>query len=64
MLGVGPHDKVTFWIRDGHIEILPERSITSLTAGILKSDMPPLTPREENEIFEQAMAEEADKPRQ
>ena len=60
LLGVGAHDKVTFWVRDGHVEIVPGRAITTLTAGIFKSDVPPLSPREENGIFEQAMAEEAD----
>jgi AbrB family looped-hinge helix DNA binding protein len=63
VLGVGPHDEVTFWVRDGRVEIWAGRQIASLTAGMAKSRVPALTPREENEAFERAMAEEADKPR-
>ena len=61
-LGVRPHDKVTFLIRNGRVEVLPGQSIAAATAGMMKSDVLPMTPREENEIFERAMAEEADKP--
>jgi bifunctional DNA-binding transcriptional regulator/antitoxin component of YhaV-PrlF toxin-antitoxin module len=61
-LGVRPHDKVTFVVREGHVEVLPEESIAAATAGMMKSSVRPLSPQEENEIFEQAMADDADRP--
>jgi AbrB family looped-hinge helix DNA binding protein len=60
-LGVTPHDRVTFLVRDGRVELLREQSIAATTAGMMKSKVGPLSPQEENAIFEQAMAEDADR---
>ena len=60
-LGLGPHDKVTFAVIDGQVRILPATSVVAKTAGVLRTDLPPLSPQEEKLLAEAVMAEEADK---
>jgi AbrB family looped-hinge helix DNA binding protein len=62
VLGVGPHDRVEFRVNDGRVEISRAESIVERTKGILRTNMPYLTPREEKVLFEEAMAEDAMKP--
>jgi hypothetical protein len=62
LLGLRTRDKVAFVVTQGKVEIKPAESVVARTAGILKSNVPPLSPREEKDAFEEAMAEEANKP--
>ena len=59
LLGVGPHDKIEFVVSGNEVRIAPATSVVARTAGILRSRVPVLTPREEKSAVEEAMAEEA-----
>jgi AbrB family looped-hinge helix DNA binding protein len=59
-LGVAPHDTVAFVVTDEHVQLLPATSVVARTAGMLKSAQPMLSPEEERQLAEAAMAEEAD----
>ncbi len=58
LLGVKPHDKVMFIVRDSHVEIALAESIVERTKGILKTDMPPMSAEEMREFVEQGVADE------
>ena len=53
-LGVGPGDRVRYFILDDDVRILPVRPVARLF-GILKYDGPPVTPKD----MERAIAEAA-----
>jgi antitoxin PrlF len=59
VLGIKEGDKVAFVLEDDQVKLTRKGSIVAQTAGALKSDMPALTPQEEHEAAEQAIAEEA-----
>ncbi len=59
LLGVGSRDQVTFVVADGQVRVTAATSVTARTAGLLASDHPMLSSREEKAIAEQVMAEEA-----
>jgi len=59
LLGVGAQDQVTFVVAGGQVRVTAASSVTARTAGLLASDHPMLSPREEQAIAETAMAEEA-----
>jgi AbrB family looped-hinge helix DNA binding protein len=61
-LGIGPHDVVEFFVKDGRVEIAPAESVASRTAGIFKGRVQRLTFEEERRLMEEGIAEEADKP--
>ena len=59
LLGVAPHDKVAFLVEAGQVRITPAASVVARTAGLLKSEQPPLSPQAEKADAETAIAEEA-----
>jgi antitoxin PrlF len=58
-LGIKEGDKVAFVLEDKQVKLTRKGSVVQQTAGALKSDIPALTPQEEREATEQAIAEEA-----
>ncbi len=61
LLGLAPHDKVTFTWEEGRVSLAAERrSVTERTKGLAKTAMPPLPPGEEKRQFEDGLAEEAE----
>lgn len=59
LLGISAHSRVAFVVENDQVRLSPATAgVVARTAGILKSDQPPLTPREENAAFEEAVAEE------
>jgi AbrB family looped-hinge helix DNA binding protein len=63
LLGLATSDKVAFLVSEGKVQIAPAHSVIARTAGILKSDVPALSPRNEKLEAEEAMAQEAEAPR-
>ncbi len=61
LLGLEPHDKVAFVVKDNQVRITAATSVAERTAGALKSDLPMLSIEEETRAAEEAMAEEAEK---
>ena len=59
MLGVQPHDRVAFEVENGHVRLARAGSVIERTAGIFKSDEPPLTAEELRRAAEQAWADDA-----
>ncbi len=60
-IGVSTRDKIAFIIDDNQVRMAPAgRSVVARTAGMLRSDQPARSPREENEGFEEAMAQEGE----
>jgi AbrB family looped-hinge helix DNA binding protein len=59
-LGLKEGDPVEFTMTDGEVRLARGGSVVERTAGIFKSDLPPLTPREMREVAEQVWADEAD----
>ena len=57
VLGLAPGDRVAFVPEDGHVRLERVLSVTERTAGIAKSDMPPLTAEELREVAERVIAE-------
>jgi antitoxin PrlF len=57
-LGIKEGDKVAFVVEDNQVKLTRKGSIVEQTAGALKSDIPALSPQEEREATEQAIAEE------
>ena len=60
LLGLRTSDRVAFVVTGGRVEIAPAQSVVARTAGMLKGDAPPLSPREEKAAAAGAMAEEAE----
>jgi AbrB family looped-hinge helix DNA binding protein len=58
-LGIKEGDKVAFVVEDNQVKLTRKGSVVKQTAGALKSDIPALTPQEERDAAEQAIAEEA-----
>jgi antitoxin PrlF len=59
LLGVQPHDKVAFRVKGGQVSITRPTSVIEQTAGIFKSDAPPLSAEALRSVGEEAMAQEA-----
>jgi antitoxin PrlF len=60
-LGISTHDKLAFIIEDNQVRLVPVgKSVAARTAGMLKSVQPALSPLQENEAFEEAMAQEVE----
>jgi AbrB family looped-hinge helix DNA binding protein len=51
-------DKVAFEVEDDRIRITRRGSVVARTAGALKSDLPMLSPAEERQAAERAIADE------
>jgi AbrB family looped-hinge helix DNA binding protein len=60
LLGLAPHGSVAFYVTEAGVTIGPIEDVITRTAGMLKSDIPMASPREEKEAAEIAMAEEAE----
>jgi AbrB family looped-hinge helix DNA binding protein len=58
-LGLREGDRVALVVKDNSIRIVRRRSFVEETAGIFRSDAPPLSPRELRELAEQAFVDEA-----
>jgi antitoxin PrlF len=58
-LGIKEGDKVAFVVEDNQVKLTRKGSVVTQTAGMLKSSQPALTPQEEHEAAEQAIADEA-----
>jgi AbrB family looped-hinge helix DNA binding protein len=58
-LGIKEGDKVAFVLEDDQVKLTKKESVVQQTAGALKSDIPALSPQQEREAAEQAIAEEA-----
>ncbi len=58
LLGVEPHEKLAFIVEDGEVRLARRRSVVERTAGMLRSDRPPLTAEELREVGERAIAED------
>ena|ERR687895_521611 len=58
-LGIKEGDKVAFVVEDNQVKLTRKGSVVEQTAGALQSDIPALTPQEERDAAEQAIAEEA-----
>ncbi|MDA8189441.1 MAG: AbrB/MazE/SpoVT family DNA-binding domain-containing protein [Dehalococcoidales bacterium] len=60
LLGVHPHENVTFIVDKNQVRIVPAKSVVAQTAGMLKSPRPCLSPEEEENVAEDAVAEEVE----
>jgi len=60
LLGLSTRDKVAFVVAEGKVQIAPAESVVALTAGMLKSHIPGLSPKEEKAAAEEEMALETD----
>ncbi len=58
-LGIKEGDKIAFVLEDKQVKLTKKGSVVEQTAGALKSDTPALTPQQEREAAEQAIAAEA-----
>jgi antitoxin PrlF len=58
-LGIQEGDKVAFVLENDQVKLTRKGSVVQQTAGMLKSDIPALSPQEEREAAEQAIAGEA-----
>ncbi len=59
LLGVAAQGRVAFVVEANEVRLTPATSVTARTAGALKSDQPPLSPRAEKIAAEEAMADDA-----
>jgi antitoxin PrlF len=59
VLGVPPDGQVAFLVEADQVRLAPAGSVATRTAGLLKSDLPALSPQAEKVAAEEAMAEEA-----
>jgi AbrB family looped-hinge helix DNA binding protein len=57
-LGIKEGDKVAFVLEENQVTLTRKGSVVQQTAGALKSNLPALTPQEERDAAEQAIAEE------
>ena len=60
LLNVAPKDRVAFVVEDDTVQLRRTGSVAQRTAGALKNDIPALTPQEERDAAEWAIAEEAE----
>jgi AbrB family looped-hinge helix DNA binding protein len=56
LLGVGPHDKVAFVVENDQVRLERSGSIARSTAGVFRSQQPPLSARQLREQAEEAFA--------
>jgi AbrB family looped-hinge helix DNA binding protein len=63
LLGISAGDRVAFVVQQGRVEITPAQSVVARTAGMLKSEIPRASQPDEKADAEEAMAQEADRPR-
>src|SRR5438067_1665344 len=59
LLGVKPHDHVTFVVEGGRVELKRKESVVARTAGIFRDEEQPLTAQQLREAGEEAIAEDA-----
>jgi antitoxin PrlF len=59
VLGIKEGDKVAFVLENDQVRLTKRGSVVEQTAGIMRNDLPKLTPQEEHEAAEQGIAEEA-----
>lgn len=60
-LGVSSQDKISFIIKDDNVHLKRAGSVVAQTAGILKSDISTLSPRDEKIAAEKAIAKDVEK---
>ena len=58
-LGLKEGDKVAFVLQDGEARLMRRGSVVERTAGILRSNRPPVSAEQLREAAEEAIAEEA-----
>jgi antitoxin PrlF len=58
-LGLKEGDKVAFVLEDKQVKLTKKGSVVEQTAGMMRNDLPRLTPQEEHEAAAQGIAEEA-----
>jgi AbrB family looped-hinge helix DNA binding protein len=63
LLGVQPHDEVTFVVEDDQVRLTRPSSVVDRTAGMLKGEARGASSREEKIAAEEAIAAEADNRR-
>ena len=59
-LGIREGDRVGFTMEDGHVTLSRPQSVVERTAGVFKSDLPPLSAEEMRDWFEHAVADEVE----
>ena len=59
VLGVPPDGQVAFVVEADQVRLAPVGSVAARTAGVLRSDLPALSPQAEKVAAEETMAEEA-----
>ena len=57
-LGIKRGDRLAFAMEGDQVRLVPRGSAVERTAGIFKSNRPPLTAKQEREEFKQGVAEE------
>lgn len=60
LLRVGPHDKVSFVVDAGQVRLVPATDAVTRTKGALRGNAPMLSPSDEKDAAEEAIAREAD----
>lgn len=58
-LGIKKGDRVAFVMEKDEVRLVRRGSVVERNFGIVKSSQPPLTAKEEREVAEEAIAEEA-----
>jgi AbrB family looped-hinge helix DNA binding protein len=58
-LGIKEGDKVAFVLEDDQVKLTRKGSVVEQTAGLMRNDLPKLTPQEEHDAAAQGIAEEA-----
>lgn len=58
VLGLAPHEKVAFILEADQVRLARRGSVVARTAGMLRTNRPPLTAEELREAAERAIAEE------
>jgi AbrB family looped-hinge helix DNA binding protein len=57
LLGVAPHDEVSFVVEGDHVALKRKGSVVARTAGMFKSEQPPLSAEQLRETAADAIAE-------
>ena len=60
LLNLAPNDRVAFVVEADAVQLRRTDSVAKRTAGALKSDIPALTPQQERQAAEWAIAAEAE----
>lgn len=53
-------DRIAFVVHDGDVRLVKKGSVVAATAGVFKTDRPPLSAEQLREAAEQAIADEAE----